>query len=59
MRHISTLWGDGNVLCLECDGGYAEVSVSQKSSICTFRMGAFYVCQLCLNKIDLKRKEKC
>lgn len=51
-RHEGTLWGDGNVLYLDCGLGYMYVYICQNFLAFTLKMGAFIVYKLYFNKVD-------
>lgn len=54
--HEKAFWSDGNVLNLSCDDGYTAVHIYQKSSNCGTKHANFTVCNLYLNKPDLRKE---
>lgn len=41
-RHGGAFWDDGNILYLDCDGGYLTLYVSQNSENYTTKRSGFY-----------------
>lgn len=50
-RYKETIWGDGNVLYLDCGVGYTSVYICQYSLNYTLKMDAVYSCNLHLKHI--------
>lgn len=58
-EHEGTFWSDGNVLHLDCGGGYTDVYICQNSLKRILQMQAFYCTYVYLysKELDLTPKE--
>ena len=52
-RHRGTLWGDGNVLYLNCGLGYLYIYICQNSLNFTLKKAGFIICKIYFNQVDL------